>query len=53
MVPKHPFEISLFRKRGQKNALNHENQKTKGTFTLTTFKIVRVKVVLFFSFSNV
>ena len=24
------------------------NKKTKGTFTLTTFKVVRVKVILFF-----
>ena len=23
------------------------NEKTKGTFTLTTFKVVRVKVILF------
>ena len=26
------------------------NKKNKGTFTLTTFKVVRVKVVLFFYF---
>ena len=24
------------------------NEKTEGTFTLTTFKVVRVKVILFF-----
>ena len=27
---------------------NHENNENKGTFILTTFKVVRVKVILFF-----
>ena len=31
-------------------AKNHENPKNKGTFTLSTLKVVRVEVVLFFYF---
>ena len=33
-------------------AYKRENRKNKTTFTLTTFKVVRVKVVLFFRFSH-
>ena len=40
-------------KHGPKIAKNHKNTKNNGTFTLTTLKVVRVKVVLFFGFSNV
>ena len=53
MVPKPPFKISLFEKEAKKVHNVTKIKKTKVTFTLTTFKVVRVKVVLFFSISNV
>ena len=43
---------SIFSKNVRKTALKREFQKNKTTFTLTTLKVVRVKVVLFFRFSH-
>ena len=44
-------EIYIFKNRS-KTGLKAGNQKNKTTLTLTTFKVVRVKVVLFFRFSH-
>ena len=41
---------SVFSKKRPKNTLKVGKLKNKTTFTLTTFKVVRVKVVLFFLF---
>ena len=45
--------LSQFKKLAKTRLKWEKIEKNNTTFTLTTFKVVRVKVVLFFSFSAV